>query len=141
MKVTTLKLMLADDDDDDCFFFREALNELSIPVQLTILPNGEELMEHLFDLSRPLPDLLFLDLNMPRKGGFECVVEIKRQPRLVHIPVVILSTWFENEMANRLYEVGVKSCLLKPTNYVELKQAIRQALTLIKSAAPLGFIH
>ena len=134
MKTTTLNLMLADDDDDDCLFFREALNELSTRAQLTVLPDGEKLMEQLSDPSKPLPDLLFLDLNMPRKGGFECIVEIKRQPRLVQIPVVILSTWFEKEMADRLYEIGVQSCLLKPASYAELKQTIRQALTLAISA-------
>jgi CheY-like chemotaxis protein len=134
MKTTTINLMLADDDDDDCFFFQEALNELAIPAHLTILPDGEKLMERLSDPSKPLPDLLFLDLNMPRKGGFECVVELKRQPRLIQIPVVILSTWFEKEMADRLYKIGVHSCLLKPASYPELKQVILQALALVKSA-------
>lgn len=79
----------------------------------------------------PLPQALFLDLNMPRKGGYECLVEMKADQQLQQIPVIILSTFFEKEVANRLYKKGAISCIRKPADFSQLKQVIQQALTLI----------
>ena len=72
-------ILLADDDQDDCLLFKEALDELAITVQLTAVQNGEELMQ-LLNKAEILPDLMFLDLNMPRKNGMECLFAIKQSP-------------------------------------------------------------
>jgi CheY-like chemotaxis protein len=126
-----LQLLLADDDEDDCFFFKEALEELPVATQLTTLHDGEQLMQWLTTRTGPLPDALFLDLNMPRKGGYECLEEIQTDQRLRQIPVIILSTSFMKEGADRLYQKGAFACFRKPANFLQLKQLIRQTLSLL----------
>ena len=73
--------MLADDDNDDCLFFSEALEKIHLPTNLTTLNNGTQLMVELANTSK-LPTVIFLDLNMPRKNGFECLAEIKVNEKL-----------------------------------------------------------
>ena len=77
MKLKQMFILLADDDTDDCIFFKEALDELLLPTKLMTVHDGEQLMHLLANESTELPDVLFLDLNMPRKNGFECLEEIK----------------------------------------------------------------
>jgi CheY-like chemotaxis protein len=77
-----LNILLADDDIDDCIFFKEAVEELLIPTVFTIVHEGEQLMQLLTKEATDLPDVLFLDLNMPRKNGFECLSEIKDNKKL-----------------------------------------------------------
>ncbi|GAB2799604.1 hypothetical protein GCM10027275_51880 [Rhabdobacter roseus] len=127
-------LLLADDDDDDVHFFKEALDDLPITARLEVVQDGEQLIQWLSRPAEPLPDVLFLDLNMPRKGGAECLVELKRDLKLEHLPVVILSTYFEPAMANLLYKNGAHYCMRKPTDFFRLKQLIHQVLTLLASA-------
>jgi CheY-like chemotaxis protein len=100
-----LNLLLADDDVDDCMFFKEALEELPIDFNLVTVPDGVELLRQLGTLEM-LPDALFLDLNMPRKNGFECLTQIKTDEKLNPIPVIIYSTSFDTEVVNMLYEKG-----------------------------------
>ena len=126
-----LQLLLADDDEDDCLFFKEALAELPVATHLTTVQDGEQLMQWLTTNTGPLPQALFLDLNMPRKGGYECLVEIKADQQLQQIPVIIFSTSFEKEVADLLLKKGAISCIRKPTDFSQLKQVIQQALTLI----------
>ena len=97
MNKKPLNVLLADDDADDCKFFKDALEELSPNTQLTIVGDGDELMNFLNDAVRaenfqPLPDVLFLDINMPRKNGFECLEEIKQNEKLKHLSVIMFST-------------------------------------------------
>ncbi len=126
-----LQLLLADDDEDDCFFFKEALAELPVATHLTTVQDGEQLMQWLTTNTGPLPQALFLDLNMPRKGGYECFVEIKADRQLQQIPVVMLSTSFEKEVADLFYKQGAISCIRKPTDFLQLKQVIQQTIALI----------
>lgn len=127
----TRNILLADDDKDDQLLFREALEELSIPTHLTTAQNGEQLMQMLTDGKQPLPDVLFLDLNMPRKNGFTCLSEIKRTEKLKLLPVIIFTTSFEPEIVNLLYKRGAQYYIRKPNDFEQLKQLIYQGLTLI----------
>ncbi len=129
MKTNLLRVLLADDDEDDCLFFAEASAELTNPAQLTTVNDGEELMKLLLELPEPLPDVLFLDLNMPRKSGYECLVEIKAHQLLRQLPVVILSTSFERELSDRLIRSGAFRCVQKPVRYGQLTAVIQQTLT------------
>ena len=122
-----LHILLADDDMDDCLFFKEALEELPIPTRLTTVPNGEMLMQFLNETSQ-LPDILFLDLNMPRKNGYTCLLEIKKCEKLKALPVIALSTSFENELVNRVYKSGAQYYIKKPNNYSQLKHLIQNAM-------------
>ena len=137
MDTNQLQILLADDDEDDCLFFKEALNELPLAVHLTTVYDGEELMQLLNRQNEPLPHVLFLDLNMPRKSGYECLADIKRDPKLKQLPVIILSTSFEKEMANMLYQIGAHDCIRKPASITQLKQVIQQALTLLTQGSHL----
>ncbi len=128
MKTNLLRVLLADDDEDDCLFFAEAAAELTRPAQLTTVNDGEELMQLLLQLPEPLPDILFLDLNMPRKSGYECLVEIKAHKILRQLPVVILSTAFDCNMADRLIRSGAFRCVQKPAGYGQLVAVIQQIL-------------
>lgn len=126
-----LQLLLADDDEDDCLFFKESLDALPIASQLTTVYNGEQLMQLLAKTTDKLPDVLFLDLNMPRKSGYECLSEIKLDPKLKQLPVIILSTSFEQAEVDQLCANGAQLCIRKPAQYSQLKGLIQEALTLL----------
>src|SRR5580704_8393518 len=85
-------IFLADDDDDDCSVFGDALNELNDNVHLTVTNDGVELLDTLHETIPPPPYVIFLDINMPRKDGFESLKEIRGTEKMRGIPVVILST-------------------------------------------------
>jgi len=129
MNQNQLNLWLADDDEDDCIFFKEALEELPIDSTLVTVNNGDELMHALITKSAPLPDVLFLDLNMPRKTGFECLTEIKLNQNLKSLPVIIYSTSLDMEVVNLLYEKGAHHYIRKPGEFSELKKVILEVLT------------
>lgn len=124
------KLLLADDDEDDCDFFREALDELSFFTKLETVNDGVELMDFLLIKKENLPDLLFLDLNMPRKNGLECLNEIKQIDKFQQLPIVIFSTSLDTKMVDLMYEKGAIYYIRKPGDFTKLKKVIEAALTL-----------
>ena len=87
-----INVLLADDDIDDRYFFDKVLKSLPVRTELATVEDGEKLMSYLAENSEKLPDILFLDLNMPKKNGSECLVEIKQDERLKKLPVIIYST-------------------------------------------------
>ena len=131
MIVKQLNILLADDDMDDCSFFEEALKEFLLPTNFTAVHNGEQLMELLINDAYQLPHVIFLDLNMPRKNGFECLCEIKLNGKLKQVPVIIFSTSFEQEVVNRLYKNEAQYFIRKPTDFGQFKNIIDKALTII----------
>ena len=131
MSLKLLNLLLADDDKDDCLFFKDALEELPASTHLATVHNGEQLMQLLTKQTIELPDVLFLDLNMHRKNGFECLSEIKLNKKVIQLPVIIFSTSLEQEVVNLLYENGAQYYIRKPADFSQLKKVIQQALTLI----------
>src|SRR5436190_18711527 len=106
MNMNSISLLLADDDADDCMFFKEALEELPLNSSLKTVNDGEQLMQLLTAKPDALPDILFLDLNMPRKTGVECLSEIKRNEKLKALTVIIYSTSLNHDVVNLLYEKG-----------------------------------
>lgn len=125
------EILLADDDTDDCIFFKEALGEIQLSTGLTIVHDGEQLMQLFSNETIKLPHILFLDINMPRKNGFECLAEIKQNARLKELPVVIFSTSFEQEVVNSLYISGAQYFIRKPSDFLQFKRIIQHTLTLI----------
>jgi CheY-like chemotaxis protein len=119
-----LNILIADDDKDDQQFFSMALEALNIPIRLTTVVDGEKLMAYLSENMEQLPDVIFLDLNMPRKNGFECLLEIKLNQKLNQVPVIIFSTSFEQEMVNMLYKNGAKYYIRKPSEFLQFKKNI-----------------
>ncbi|MFH7017585.1 response regulator [Flavobacterium sp. FlaQc-47] len=119
-------LLLADDDEDDCAFFKEALDEIVVPADLVTVNDGVELMKFL--AVNTLPDILFLDLNMPRKNGHECLTEIKQKEELKDLPVIIFSTSLDIEIVDKMYEKGATYYIRKPGDFSKLKKVIENAL-------------
>jgi CheY-like chemotaxis protein len=133
-----IKILLAEDDTDDRFFFIKAIKEIPIATQLTTVNDGDELMQYLLSNPGNLPGLLFLDLSMPRKNGFECLVEIKENDTLKDITVVVFSTSYtkdvsyETGMINRLYKIGATNFIRKASDFAQVKQNIHDALCTVK---------
>lgn len=123
----SLNLLLADDDTDDCMFFKDALEEIPVPSSLKTVKDGVELMQHLSSVPI-LPDAVFLDLNMPRKNGFDCLTEIKSSSNLNTVPIIIYSTSMDKEVVDMLYEKGAQHYIRKPGDFLKLKQVIYEAL-------------
>lgn len=125
-------ILMAEDDPDDRLFIEQAFRDLRISGKLHFVENGEELMNFLRrrgDYSdpevSPRPVLILLDLNMPKKDGRQCLVEIKSDPALKSIPVVVWTTSNLEEDITRCYDAGADSFITKPASYPGLLEAIR----------------
>ena len=128
MNTTYITLILADDDIDDCLLFEEALTELDAPVLLTTVHDGVELMDFLTNNPTRLPNIVFLDLNMPRKTGIDCLKEIKNSESFKELPVIIFSTSYHPDIASKLYNFGANHYIRKPNTFSSLKNVINQVL-------------
>jgi CheY-like chemotaxis protein len=131
MAANGLRVLLADDDIDDCLFFKEALDELPLSTHLAIVNDGDQLMKLLIKNTTRLPHVLFLDLNMPRKNGFECLTEIRLNDKLKALPTIIYSTSSEQGVIDRLYQNGAQHFIRKPFDFLQFKRVIHYSLTLI----------
>jgi CheY-like chemotaxis protein len=127
----TVRILLAEDDDDDFFLTEQALKQNRLRNEVRRVRDGEELMDYLrhegaFSQSEELElSLILLDLNMPRKDGREALNEIKADPKLRHIPVVVLTTSRAEEDVVRSYEYGVNSFITKPVTFQGLVDAMK----------------
>ena len=130
MNTKKLNILLADDDLDDCNFFKEALEALPVTTNLTTVNDGEQLMNYLLENTDHLPHVLFLDINMPRKNGFECLSDIKHHDKLKDLPVVMFSTSNAQDKINILFKTGADVYIHKPSNFAQLVQVIHHALPL-----------
>ena len=127
MNAKPLNVLLADDDTDDCNFFKKALEELQTYTHLTVVTDGEQLMNYLSETDQ-LPDVLFLDINMPRKNGLECLSEMKQNEKLKDLTVVIFSTSNSRDKISTLFNTGAHIYIHKTGDFSQLKEVIRYAL-------------
>lgn len=123
-------IFLTDDDLDDCSMFSDALNEVYMGAKLTIANNGMKLMEVLEQTVPPPPEVIFLDLNMPLKNGFECLEEIRKSAKYHTIPIIIYSTTSNRDIVEKTYLHGANYFVCKPTSYSILKKTILHILSL-----------
>ncbi|MEO6542383.1 MAG: response regulator [Ferruginibacter sp.] len=130
MKSSPLTLLLADDDKDDCIFFKEALDEIPVATELVTVNDGVQLMELLVREGANLPFVLYLDLNMPLKNGFDALHEIKSNEKLKDLPVIMFSTSFTQKVADQLQQQGAKYYMQKPAEFENLKKIIHRSLIL-----------
>jgi CheY-like chemotaxis protein len=126
-KAMPITILMADDDPDDRQLTKEALEEGRLINDIRFVENGEEMMEYLRRTGRyappaesPRPGLILLDLNMPRKDGRTVLKEIKSDPALRTIPVVVLTTSKADEDVYRSYDLGVNSYIVKPVTFEAL---------------------
>ena len=123
----SIVILMADDDPDDRMLTAEALQEAKLINDLRFVEDGVELMEYLRHEgkyaepdSSPCPGVILLDLNMPRKDGREALEEIKADPQLRRIPIVVLTTSKSEEDIYRTYDLGVSSFIQKPVSFDSL---------------------
>ena len=125
-------ILLADDDADDCMFFEDAIKELSVPAKIVTVHDGEAAMEWLAN-TKVLPDVIFLDINMPCKNGAECLEEIKAIEHLQDIPIVIISTSLEDEIILSLHKNGALFYIRKPSLFAHLKTLLLRVINLVET--------
>jgi len=127
-----IPILMADDDEDDRLLTQDAFQEYRVGNDLRFVEDGEELMDYLHrkgkftdPKSSPRPGLILLDLNMPRKDGREALEEIKSDPDLRSIPVVVLTTSKAEEDIVRSYDLGVNSFITKPVTFEGLVEVVK----------------
>ena len=130
MNTKLLNIALADDDDDDRMLFSEAIEEISIKTKLSLFNHGQELMDYLSAPGVVLPDLIFLDLNMPIKNGMECLKEIRQNPNLKDLCIAIYSTSSSEKDIEETFLNGANIYLNKPNNFVKLQSSVERILQL-----------
>jgi CheY-like chemotaxis protein len=125
-------ILLADDDEEDRMLAADAMHESRVANDLRFVEDGEELLDYLYKRGRfsapdaaPSPGLILLDLNMPRKDGREALREIKADPDLRRIPVVVLTTSKAEEDIYRTYDLGANSFITKPVSFEGLVNVMR----------------
>ncbi|MEO7263422.1 MAG: response regulator [Ferruginibacter sp.] len=123
----TLNIYLADDDSDDRDIFRDALAESVSGINLELAINGKNLIS-LLESSNPKPDIIFLDLNMPLKNGFECLEEIRKNKELKSLPIVIYSTTSNPEQVKKTLIYGANLFWQKPSDFNSIKKMLHKIL-------------
>ncbi|MBF0694410.1 MAG: response regulator [Flavobacterium sp.] len=126
-------ILLADDDPDDRQFFAEAISELKMEHKVTLFHEGKELMDYLNGPEREndnVPHILFLDLNMPGKTGFECLTEIRQNPMYRDLAVAIYSTSSSEKDIEESFIGGANIYIKKPNDFATLKKVIKDVVNL-----------
>lgn len=123
-------IILADDDEDDRLFFTDAFSELKIKTKVDTFKDGVELMNYLNDPEAILPNVLFLDLNMPKKNGIECLHEIKSDDRFKDIAIAIYSTSSSEEDIEETFVCGANIYIKKPSDFNTLKKVLSDVVTI-----------
>ena len=129
---TPITILLADDDEEDRMLTSDALAESRVLNDLRFVEDGDELLDYLYrrgkfttPASAPTPGLILLDLNMPRKDGREALKEIKADPDLRRIPIIVLTTSKAEEDIYRTYDLGANSFITKPVSFEGLVNVMR----------------
>ncbi|MGJ8736924.1 response regulator [Zobellia laminariae] len=130
MDTKLLNIALADDDEDDRMLFSEAIDEIGIRTKLSLFKHGQELMDYLTLPNIVLPNLIFLDLNMPIKNGMQCLKEIRQNPDLKDLCIAIYSTSSSEKDVEETFLNGANIYLNKPNNFVKLQASVERVLQL-----------
>ncbi|QHI34980.1 Response regulator rcp1 [Kordia antarctica] len=125
-----IHIVLADDDEDDRLFFTDAFDELKMTTKVNTYNDGVHLMDYLNSDEAILPNVLFLDLNMPRKTGMECLKEIKANDKFKDIAIAIYSTSASEEDIENTFVYGANIYIKKPNDFKKLKKALAEVVTI-----------
>ncbi len=123
-------VVLADDDEDDRLFFIEAFEELKMKTKVETYKDGVALMDALLQEDTPIPNILFLDLNMPKKSGLECLKEIKANAKFKDIAIAIYSTSASEEDIENTFVNGANVYIKKPNDFNNLKKVLSDVVTI-----------
>ena len=131
MKTKRFTILVVDDDEEDRMLTKEGIEESSLDCDLQFVEDGEQAMEYLLNKGAfkskakfPVPKLILLDLNMPKKDGREVLAEIKQHPVLRKIPVIVLTTSSSPDDISQMYQSGVNSFITKPISFSGMVQAM-----------------
>jgi len=124
----TLTVLFVDDDADEFYLFNEALEQTSLSVNMVRAKDGRQLLNLL--TTQSLPDVIFMDLNMPYKDGTETLFEVKENPNFQHIPVIIFSTSNNPAQINRCYENKATYYVVKPETFDDITKVVKKVFSI-----------
>tara|TARA_R110000868_G_scaffold74013_7_gene214194 strand:+ start:2127 stop:2573 length:447 start_codon:yes stop_codon:yes gene_type:complete len=130
MQTDYIHIILADDDEDDILFFTDAFDELKINTKVNTFKDGVELMNYLNKEESLMPNVLFLDLNMPKKSGIECLTEIKACHKMAEIAIAIYSTSASEEDIEKTFVLGANIYIKKPSDFKKLKKVLSEVVSI-----------
>jgi CheY-like chemotaxis protein len=122
-----MNIFYADDDEDDREIFCIAIEQINPAIKVTFSRDGQEALRLLTSQSTP-PDFIFLDVNMPRMNGAECLVKLKSDSRLKNIPVIMYSTTSDSSEINKLMLLGAEDFVIKVASFEKLRESIHRVL-------------
>lgn len=128
MSDTIYNVILADDDEDDRMLFSEALEEISLKTKLSLFKHGQELLDYLFQPNLELPNLIFLDINMPILNGIQCLTEIRSNPKLKDISIAMYSTSSSEKDIEESFNKGANIYINKPSCFNKLCEIVEKTL-------------
>jgi len=123
----TFNILLAEDDEEDVEIFKQFLTELYPDIGLVVVENGILVLDHL-KRNEALPNAIFLDLNMPKKNGLDCLIEIKKSDRFKMIKTIILTTSSDMTQKQKCYAEGADLFITKSSNYTHFKLTFSAAI-------------
>jgi CheY-like chemotaxis protein len=124
-----IRILLTDDDEDDRAFFADALIDLELNFPVEFCKNGLELLNRLYNKNLHVPDIIFLDLNMPIMSGFETLQQIRDDVQFKHIPLIaIYSTSATQEGIKSTFGLGANAYVVKPTAFDDLKKLLKKVI-------------
>ncbi len=121
-------ILIVDDDDDDIELFYDAINEISPNIICQSAGNGKDALNILLNENAKLPDFVFLDMNMPKMGGKQCLIELNKKGIIKNVAVIMYSTSKLKADVNECLELGAKNFWTKPTSFSTLKRDLMQLL-------------
>lgn len=127
-----LRVLLTDDDEDDRLIFKEILKEMDKNINVQMVNDGKQLMDFLVTKDEPLPDIIFLDLNMPNMSGIECLKMIRSNEKYSDISIAIYSTSTSEKDIDDTFHHGANIYITKPAAYSELKEVLKKSLTAVR---------
>lgn len=129
-KQLPVNILLAEDDEDDLFFFTDAITSILTNINLKTVVNGLDLIKAIEKPSAQDPDIIFLDLNMPRMNGIECLTKIRSKAHLKHVPCIIMTTTDSMEEVSKAFAAEANMFLIKPAEFDGLKKLIEKILSI-----------
>lgn len=127
-----LRVILTDDDEGDRIVFKEIFDEMERSTSVRMVNDGKQLMEFLSDQKKPLPHIIFLDLNMPNMNGIECLKQIRKCDKYCDISIAIYSTSTSQKDIEETFLHGANIYITKPSDYNELKQVLAKSLSAVR---------
>ncbi|NLP58657.1 response regulator [Lutibacter sp. B1] len=128
MNLEILQIALVDDDEDDRFLFKEAIEDIEMNTNLSLFKNGKEFLDYIFKPDIILPELVFLDLNMPVINGIQCLTEIRKNNDLSALSVAIYSTSSSDKDIEDTFVKGANIYIKKPNDFNKLKNVLEKVL-------------